>query len=97
MKTSSFISFSRSHGPVMSSLPSRRRVVHPISRDNGLRTIAVTGFGGGAARAVAEVAVHVDCTNYGVVEDLHQAVMHALAQYVRQLRMTSETISASVF
>jgi phosphoheptose isomerase len=67
------------------------------ARDNGLRTIAVTGFDGGAARVVAEVSVHVDCTNYGVVEDLHQAIMHALAQYIRQSRMAADTISASVF
>jgi phosphoheptose isomerase len=67
------------------------------ARDNGLRTIAITGFGGGAARNAAEVSIHVDCTNYGVVEDLHQAVMHALAQYIRQSRMTPEAISTSVF
>ena len=67
------------------------------ARDNGLRTIAVTGFDGGAARTVAEVGVHVDCTNYGIIEDLHQAIMHALAQYIRQSRMTADTISASVF
>src|SRR5215469_12216436 len=67
------------------------------ARDAGLRTIAVTGFDGGAARSVAEVAVHVDCTNYGVVEDLHQSVMHALAQYIRQSRMTADTISTTVF
>ena len=67
------------------------------ARDNGLRTIAVTGFDGGAARTAAEVSVHVDCTNYGIIEDLHQAIMHALAQYIRHSRMTADTISASVF
>ena len=67
------------------------------ARDQGLRTIAVTGFDGGAARAAAEVSVHVDCTNYGVVEDLHQAVMHALAQYIRQSRMSADAISTTVF
>jgi phosphoheptose isomerase len=67
------------------------------ARDHGLRTIALTGFGGGAARTVAEVAVHVDCANYGIVEDLHQGIMHALAQYIRQSRMTPEAISTSVF
>ncbi len=55
----------------------------------GLRTIAITGFDGGAARTVAEVSIHVDCTNYGIVEDLHQAIMHALAQYIRHSRMSS--------
>jgi D-sedoheptulose 7-phosphate isomerase/D-glycero-D-manno-heptose 1,7-bisphosphate phosphatase len=67
------------------------------ARDQGLRTIAITGFDGGAARTVAEVGVHVDCTNYGIVEDLHQAIMHALAQYIRQSRMSADTISAAVF
>jgi phosphoheptose isomerase len=67
------------------------------ARDAGLRTIAITGFGGGTARAVAEVSVHIDCTNYGIVEDLHQAIMHALAQYIRQSRMSADAISATVF
>jgi len=67
------------------------------ARDHGLRTIAVTGFDGGAARRVAEVSVHVECTNYGIIEDLHQAIMHALAQYVRQSRMSADAISAIVF
>ena len=67
------------------------------ARDNGLRTIALTGFSGGGARRTAEVAVHVDSTNYGIVEDLHQALTHALAQYLRQSRMTAGTISANVF
>jgi len=67
------------------------------ARDNGLRTIAITGFDGGAARTATEVSVHVECTNYGIIEDLHQAVMHALAQYIRQSRMTADSISANVF
>jgi phosphoheptose isomerase len=67
------------------------------ARDHDLRTIAITGFGGGDARAVAEVAIHVDCANYGVVEDLHQGIMHALAQYIRQSRMSADQISSAVF
>jgi phosphoheptose isomerase len=67
------------------------------AREQGLRTIAVTGFSGGAARDAAEISVHVDCTNYGIVEDLHQAIMHALAQYIRQSRMTADAISETVF
>jgi phosphoheptose isomerase len=67
------------------------------ARDHGLRTIALTGFDGGDAREVAEVSIHVDGTNYGIVEDLHQAIMHGLAQYIRQSRMTSDAISANIF
>jgi phosphoheptose isomerase len=67
------------------------------ARDHGLRTIALTGFGGGDAKEVAEVAIHVDATNYGIVEDLHQAIMHSLAQYIRQSRMTADAVSSTVF
>jgi D-sedoheptulose 7-phosphate isomerase/D-glycero-D-manno-heptose 1,7-bisphosphate phosphatase len=67
------------------------------ARDQGLRTIAITGFDGGPARTIAEVSIHVDCINYGIIEDLHQAIMHALAQYIRQSRMSADTISMTVF
>lgn len=74
-------------------------IVRAISwaRDQGLRTIAITGFQGGPARELADAAVHVECTNYGIVEDLHQSIMHALAQYIRQSRMTPGAISTTVF
>ena len=67
------------------------------ARDHDLHTIALTGFDGGGAKAVAEVTIHVDGTNYGIVEDLHQAIMHGLAQYIRQSRMTADAISSGVF
>jgi phosphoheptose isomerase len=74
-------------------------IVHALTwaRDHGLGTIAITGFDGGAARTAAEVSIHVESTNYGVIEDLHQAIMHALAQYIRHSRMSADEISASVF
>ena len=67
------------------------------ARDNSLRTIALTGFDGGSAREIAEIAIHVDSSNYGIVEDLHQSVMHAMAQYVRQTRMSADDIASSAF
>ncbi|MGH9917443.1 MAG: D-sedoheptulose-7-phosphate isomerase, partial [Nitrososphaerales archaeon] len=50
------------------------------ARAHGMKSIALTGFSGGGARHVADVSIHVTCWNYGIVEDLHQAVMHSLAQ-----------------
>jgi phosphoheptose isomerase len=64
---------------------------------HGLRSVALTGFDGGAAKRLAEVSLHVECNNYGVVEDLHQALMHSLAQYVRQSRMLADGIDRTVF
>lgn len=83
----------------VSSSGRSRNIVDAISwaREHGMRTIAITGFDGGAARSTAEVAIHVDSTNYGIIEDLHQAVMHALAQYVRQSRLSADVITETVF
>jgi D-sedoheptulose 7-phosphate isomerase/D-glycero-D-manno-heptose 1,7-bisphosphate phosphatase len=67
------------------------------AREHDLRTIALTGFDGGDAKTMAEVCIHVEAANYGIVEDLHQAIMHALAQYIRQSRMSPDTISSTVF
>jgi D-sedoheptulose 7-phosphate isomerase/D-glycero-D-manno-heptose 1,7-bisphosphate phosphatase len=64
---------------------------------HGLQTIALTGFEGGPARRRATVAIHVESTNYGIIEDAHQSVMHLLAQYVRQSRMPSDAVTAQVF
>lgn len=84
---------------VVSSSGRSPNIVRAVTwaRDHGLRIIALTGFDGGEARVMADVAIHVDAANYGIVEDLHQAVMHVLAQYIRQSRMTADAISASVF
>jgi len=83
----------------VSSSGRSRNIVRALTwaRDHRLRTIALTGFDGGPAPALAEVTIHVDGTNYGIVEDLHQAIMHALAQYIRQSRMTADAILSSVF
>lgn len=53
------------------------------AKSNGMATIAMTGFGGGDAAKIADVSLHVSIDNYGVVEDIHQSLMHILAQYLR--------------
>lgn len=84
---------------VVSSAGRSANIIRALNwaRDNGLYTVAITGFDGGAARAAADISIHVDCANYGIVEDLHQTTMHALAQYIRQSQMTEELIIASTF
>ena len=49
----------------------------------GARTIALLGFDGGAALHVAEIAVHVPCSHYGLAEDAHSAIGHAITDAVR--------------
>ena len=67
------------------------------AESHGMQTIAMTGFGGGEARTMAGVSIHVDAANYGIVEDAHQACMHLLAQYARQSRMAPHVVATTVF
>lgn len=43
--------------------------------------IGLTGFTGGELFIRADAKLHVSFSNYGVVEDSHQILMHILAQY----------------
>ncbi|MBB6252298.1 D-sedoheptulose-7-phosphate isomerase [Nitrospirillum iridis] len=65
------------------------------ARGQGAHTIALTGFTGGGAATLADVNLHVDAHNYGVVEDVHQSIMHLLAQFLRLRHLTDPTLAVS--
>lgn len=83
----------------VSSSGNSENIVRPLqwARDNGLRTIALTGFDGGRSAPLADVNIHVAADNYGIVEDVHQSVMHILAQFVRQSVMPAGDIATLKF
>jgi D-sedoheptulose 7-phosphate isomerase len=51
----------------------------------GAQVIGLIGFQGGDTRDLADVAIHVPANDYGVVEDVHAAVGHALAAALRSI------------
>jgi len=67
------------------------------AKENGVTTIALTGFAGGRSRAMADIAIHAAAENYAVVEDIHLSVMQMLAQYLRQSQMSEDLIRARKF
>jgi D-sedoheptulose 7-phosphate isomerase len=50
----------------------------------GARTIALVGFDGGTASQLADVTIHVQCHDYGLVEDVHGAIGHAWTAAIQQ-------------
>ena len=67
------------------------------AKENGVTVIAMTGFSGGRSREIADVCLHVDAYNYGIIEDVHQSIMHILAQFIRQAEMDTRLISERKF
>lgn len=62
------------------------------AKENGVAVISLTGFAGGRSARVADVNLHVESENYGVIEDTHQLLMHVLAQYIRQAHMDEKLV-----
>jgi len=67
------------------------------ARDNNVRVIALTGFSGGRSAKLADVNIHVPADNYGIIEDLHQSVMHVLAQSLRMDGLSAAKVTTLKF
>lgn len=53
------------------------------AKEKKIQTLAMVGFDGGQAAKLADIVLHVQEDNYGIVEDAHQMLMHVLAQFIR--------------
>jgi len=69
---------------VVSSSGNSENVVRAVAAANekDVPTIAFTGFSGGRLKDLARHVVHVPVENYGIVEDIHQSLIHVLTQYI---------------
>ena len=64
------------------------------ARARGLVVAGFTGFTGGKLKDLADVSIHVPVSNYGIVEDTHQAVMHIIAQFIASRRDSARGLTA---
>ncbi len=83
----------------ISSSGNSENVVRAIdwAKANGVVTISLDGFAGGRAGRNADISLHIDAHNYGLVEDAHHAIMHMLAHYLRMKHMAPEQIPSVTF
>lgn len=54
------------------------------AKRNQINTIALTGFSGGELMKIATISLHVPCTSYEPVEDIHSIYCHMLVSCVKQ-------------
>ncbi len=67
------------------------------AKQNNVLVISLTGFSGGRSAKISDVNLHVSADNYGVIEDVHQSIMHLLAQFIRMNHMQEELIGPRKF
>lgn len=72
---------------VISSSGNSSNIIEALkaARDRHMITIALIGFDGGKvlSEELADINIHVQSNNYGIVEDCHSIIMHSLAQHIR--------------
>lgn len=75
---------------VISSSGNSSNIIRALeqAQQSNLFTIALVGFDGGQAGKIASATVHVNSSNYGIVEDCHQIIMHSWAQALRVSAVT---------
>lgn len=54
-----------------------------VALERDVTVIALTGFEGGKTQELAHYPIHVDVQEYEAAEDVHQAIMHMIAKYIR--------------
>jgi D-sedoheptulose 7-phosphate isomerase len=67
------------------------------ANENQVSTIALTGFSGGRSSKLADLNIHVDSQNYGVIEDTHQSIMHVFAQFLRHGALLEKDVASTNF
>ena len=67
------------------------------AREFGLEVISMTGFSGGRTASISSVNLHVNGDNYGIIEDIHQSLMHLMGQYLRQFMMDEDLVKQKNF
>jgi phosphoheptose isomerase len=90
------------HGDVLMTISSSgdsENVVRAAewAQEFGLAVISMTGFGGGRTAKISSINLHVQGDNYGIIEDIHQSLMHLLGQYIRQSEMDKKLIGERKF
>ncbi len=69
----------------ISSSGNSKNIISAIkwANNNNLITISLNGFNGGKANKLSKVSLNVPSKNYGIVEDIHQSIMHIMAQSIK--------------
>lgn len=52
----------------------------------GIPLVCFTGFTGGCLKRLANISVHIDSNDYGIVEDYHSQVMHEVVRQLKEVK-----------
>lgn len=82
---------------VISSSGNSENILNAIksAKKKKIKSISLTGFGGGKAHRLSDLGIKFPQKNYGVIEDLHHKVMHLICQFIKQKYLKNNLNSVS--
>ena len=67
------------------------------AKKKSIKTISLTGFNGGRSKKIADINLHIDSKNYGIIESLHHTIMNLISQYLKNKYFTLKEIRLKNF
>jgi D-sedoheptulose 7-phosphate isomerase len=55
-----------------------------VARTQGLTVVGLLGFDGGKLKNMVDILLHIESSQYGVIEDAHLSIGHTIAFYFKQ-------------
>tara|TARA_A100001015_G_scaffold294316_1_gene371963 strand:- start:1873 stop:2487 length:615 start_codon:yes stop_codon:yes gene_type:complete len=62
-----------------------------LAKKIGIYTVALTGFKGGKSSKICDLNINVEAKNYGIIEDSHSSILHAISQHIRKENLKKST------
>ena len=62
-----------------------------------IKTISLTGFNGGLSKKIADLNLHIDSDNYGIIESLHHTIMNLISQFLKNKYFSLNEIKSRKF
>ena len=83
----------------ISSSGSSKNIIKAIksAKKMSIKTISLTGFDGGDSKKIADINLHIDSHNYGIVESLHHTIMNLIAQFLKNKYLSPKQIKNTKF
>ena len=68
-----------------------------VAKKKSIATISLTGFDGGICKKIADINLHINSYNYGIIESMHHTIMNLISQFLKNKYFSLNQIKTKKF
>ena len=68
-----------------------------VAKKKSITTISLTGFDGGISKKIADINLHINSYNYGIIESMHHTIMNLISQFLKNKYFSLKNIKKKKF